>query len=1764
MSDLKSFRGIFFARLGLAGLVVLFSYVSQPTVSAQTPNIALKGSLASSITDGVDVFSGKLEKVLPLLNLQGRGDISQAFYLPLRNSEWRVMETASSENYGGSKKYYYYRADQTNYVNNYMRAGYSTLGKLEVETKFSGWMMWETPSVTEVRFTSNSGAIVAFRDTLTNGQSYESRARGCVMSGFQPPNPPPACSRGRVFRSIDGSNATFVADADIYDMIFWDAFGNPTPYTSQNNVAGTLFLSDGSRIRFENSFNNITKITDRNGNYMTFEYDTQLGYTYNFLKKVTDSLNREVNIVYGDATQPNYFDEIVYKGFGGTEQRIRINYTAIENVMYPGQSLGVALFPGVHTRCYYLSSGEPCDPTPGGGVPGAHYATSIVVPSSIVLANNTQYQFYYNNYLELARLRYPTGAYTDYTYDGLIGAGADGFSEPVYAGGGDIYRRISSIKTFNDSGQLIIEKTFSNIPQFVTQSHPAYPLLDNVLVDVKNGDGAVVSRTKSYFYDSVASQGFYTFLPASFGKEYKTEVLDPVSDSVLLKTEMKFEQRESFQWCTGTFWSIYVCDPNNPLSQPEVDTRMTEIKTTLETGLVSKKTFNYDQYNNISDTYEYDYGTGQPGSLLRRAHSLYITDPNYIDYTTGSTLLRLPFQTWVSSDLEGNNKTSFAQFEYDNYGSDTNHAALVPRVNVSGFDTNYHTGYTRRGNATAITNFANAQNQTQPVVEYSQYDILGNVVKGIDGRGVVSTIDYSDRFGTPNGEARGNWDTVTMPAQLAGKSTFAFATSTTNSFGHTSYSQFDYSTSLAIDLEDANAKVTTTFYNDSMSRPTLITRPDGGTTTYSYNDTPGNRYVEKQVKQDATRNQTNRQYLDGLGQTIRGYTYDGVGTTPWIAVATEYDALGRVYRVSNPYRTGTNSLSEPVNPSSVWTTTAYDPFNRVASVTMADGSQVSTVFTGNVALVTDQAGKQRQSITDALGRQTQVIENPNGSAFQTIYTFDTLGNVRVVDQGSQHRYFMYDSLSRLVRVRNPELDPKPSYNLLDPVSGNSDWSIVYSYDADDNLASKSDARGVVCTYVYDNLNRLVTSSYSDGTPTVTNSYDAAGVANSKGRRTSVSSSVSPYNITGYDAMGRVTGSSQVIDGQTYSMGYTYDLVDDLLTQTYPSGRVVTTNYDTAGRISNLTGQIGATTKTYASEFNYTPHSAIASFHLGNGLWEHANFNSRLQPTEIGLGGTPTGVDKLQLGYDYGTTNNNGSILSASIVLPGLSVNQTFGYDPLGRLLSAEERNSSNSVNWKQTYSYDRFGNNQIVNYDVYSNPIPGPAINSNTNRITDGQGYSYDAMGNVATSPGANALGYDAEGRQVSFNNGLTTYGYDGDGRRVKKIDGSGAATTVFVYNIANQIVAEYANFGSSSQAASKFMTMDSVGSVRAITDGNGQMLSRRDYLPFGEDAGARGGRTPQIGYAGDNTRQQFTGYERDSENTLDYAQARYYASALGRFNSVDPIAGSIFDPQSLNKYSYVGNDPLNRTDPDGQYPRSQHKFITFLLAVLAGRADAAEIARGADEADNFFNAASGLFGLGWIINFNKHFGVPPTAAELQGLSGYKLGFALHLVEDNSKGAPHDLGGGTSLGARIKSSFIHVIRNIKGNSPDTDPNRQAGWEAAWGMLSKGPYAKQLVEFITSTVNKRGLTIVGMQIIQPNGKGGYTTNQLGWVDLSKAKLISTSTDKNGFIVNIWQLQTKSPWDDPNVQQILRNFSMPGSDPVEEAEALYIYWLPWPVN
>lgn len=146
----------------------------------------------------------------------------------------------------------------------------------------------------------------------------------------------------------------------------------------------------------------------------------------------------------------------------------------------------------------------------------------------------------------------------------------------------------------------------------------------------------------------------------------------------------------------------------------------------------------------------------------------------------------------------------------------------------------------------------------------------------------------------------------------------------------------------------------------------------------------------------------------------------------------------------------------------------------------------------------------------------------------------------------------------------------------------------------------------------------------------------------------------------------------------------------------------------------------------------------------------------------------------------------------------------------------------------------------------------------------------------------------------------------------------------MFVYDGMGKAVAEYSTATPPSNPTTNYTATDKLGSPRVLTNSYGQVVSRRDFMPFGEELYADGTyrKTGDHYPTTDNdaVRQRFTGYQHDTETSLDFAEARMYQNQYGRFTAVDPLitSGKSADPQTFNRHVYALDNPVIRSDPSG------------------------------------------------------------------------------------------------------------------------------------------------------------------------------------------------------------------------------------------------------
>jgi RHS repeat-associated protein len=243
--------------------------------------------------------------------------------------------------------------------------------------------------------------------------------------------------------------------------------------------------------------------------------------------------------------------------------------------------------------------------------------------------------------------------------------------------------------------------------------------------------------------------------------------------------------------------------------------------------------------------------------------------------------------------------------------------------------------------------------------------------------------------------------------------------------------------------------------------------------------------------------------------------------------------------------------------------------------------------------------------------------------------------------------------------------------------------------------------------------------------------------------------------------------------------------------------------------------------------------------------------------------------------------------------------------------------------------------------------------NAVNNRIIS-PGFEYDAAGNqtmavIDNSGTRQQYRYDCANRLVQVSdasgNVLATHAYGAGNERLMSVEGS--VTTYFAWD-AGEIICEYEAWGTNALiwktsyvylggqllattsgadgTETRFHHPGRLG-TRLVTALDGTVVTEQFTMPFGNMqpfTSVYGGENPyQNPTLRNPSKKRFTSYDRSDVTRLDYAKNRFYSSQQGRFTQVDPIgmnAASLADPQTLNMYSYCGNDPINHCDPDGLF----------------------------------------------------------------------------------------------------------------------------------------------------------------------------------------------------------------------------------------------------
>ncbi|MFN0246994.1 MAG: FG-GAP-like repeat-containing protein [Kofleriaceae bacterium] len=690
---------------------------------------------------------------------------------------------------------------------------------------------------------------------------------------------------------------------------------------------------------------------------------------------------------------------------------------------------------------------------------------------------------------------------------------------------------------------------------------------------------------------------------------------------------------------------------------------------------------------------------------------------------------------------------------------------------------------------------------------------------------------------------------------------------TVNPLGHAVTQTYDTLGRVAT-ITNENGGITNHTY-DVFGRAIRRVGPDGSVATAAFANwgNPTTQFVTTAIADGSPDGLWKQTYLDGLGRTVRVVEEGGITTD------TTYNLRGLVSARSAPYQSG---------GTPVWTTTTYDALRRPRVVTEPDGAATTMTYGNWTVSTTDHRGLVTDRFYDAYKQLVQVIEKLPVAQTTTI-GYDLLGRrVQVVDAKGNTTITAYDLLGRRTQSQDPDLGV---------------WQ--YTYDDAGRVTSQRDARGVVIDLTYDAIGRPL--QRREGTTThAAFTYDEVAVGSSNiGWLTSFT------DLTGstrrhYDAAGRLHKESKTIGATTYLVDWSYDAVGRLSSTRYPAvGGVreqVTLTYDARGRVASVGG--------YVSGLAYDARSNLTAATYGNG----ATVARTYSPTRGWMLGQTVNAGGVVRDQFAVTRTGSGDITGRTSTSEVRDAWQ-FVYDPLGRLTSA---NNTADDTLDEAFTYDPIGARLTARRGAatttYQYPAGGVARPHAPTSI-GGVTVRYDANGNRLGIGASDDATYDANNRLVD--DGTTTYAYDAEGTRVR------AGTKVFVrdlfeadgtssmsyYYLGRERVARRDQTG-----AVAYYHGDSIGTVRTLTSNTAAVAGRKLAFAFGELASASGIEDP-FGIAG----------QRRDDSGLYHMGARMMDPAHGQFTQPDPSgAPDPARPQTLNRYSYVLNNPIRLADPTG------------------------------------------------------------------------------------------------------------------------------------------------------------------------------------------------------------------------------------------------------
>lgn len=675
-------------------------------------------------------------------------------------------------------------------------------------------------------------------------------------------------------------------------------------------------------------------------------------------------------------------------------------------------------------------------------------------------------------------------------------------------------------------------------------------------------------------------------------------------------------------------------------------------------------------------------------------------------------------------------------------------------------------------------------------------------------------------------------------------------------------------------------------------------------------------------------------FVDGRGRARRHVSESGQAAGDIVEV-TEFDSHDQPVSESLPFFSTVPSTAAAAHVA----TTRYDVLGRTIERRVPDGSDgedtsVTTWRYERDGRVVETAAHGAPAALvrhivhrfyDGVDHVRSMTVDPAGADATTTFGFDPVARlVAATDPTTATApdgvatVIAYDSLDRRASFDNPDQNTST-------VAGR--VAMAYSYDpATGHLTQQTDAAGDKTTVTYDGLDRILVTSLPDGR-TITRTYDDDATANGRGRLCRVvvnddGEALQSRIDYAYDNQGNAVSAALTVAGEpsALTIAATFDPQRRMVTRTFPDGSALTRTYDHARLVrQSLLG-------------------ASIAYPL-----EHHDPLGRPGKTTCGA------VGGAQLISSYGF-NPGGRLYSETVDGPQRVIDRTYAYDELGELTSVMDLlGGSASQRFKYRnrrlthaeiggwaaalYEYDDAGNllaKDGVVYDYVAHfPVTGAEAGAviyqatrdecgrTKERTADGETlqFAYDGLGALREVRGAAGavratMISDHHGRQLrTSEDGSSTLFVDPAYQVARASDGHETITRLLHDDrgVAAQLT------GPALEPVISYLRCDHKGSVTHVFGGDAQLISQLAYDAYGQRRAIVGTGDPSRSYEG---RTWSAGV-----GLYDFG-ARWYDPVRGRFLTPDSELGGprLVRADVLNRFAFELNDPINLTDPTGNW----------------------------------------------------------------------------------------------------------------------------------------------------------------------------------------------------------------------------------------------------